>query len=400
MIMDVLFYVTIYAFLFVSVFWLLVFAFKKEEMKRETQSKERPGLTILVPAFNMKDHIKRCLKSLLNQDYPNLRILVVDDGSKDTTLSVVENMASKHENIDYITQENKGKAAALNSGLRHVKTELFGFLDADSHLSKNTLKHMVGNIQGNTVSCIAAIKPYKAKTITSKIQKIEYMITSLTRKLMHFLGAVHYTPAFAIYKTSVIKKLGGFDENNLTEDLEIGLRLQDNGYNIATSLKGFVYTVVPETFKDLMKQRIRWYRGNINNIIKYKHMLLNKRFGHLGLFVLPVQYLLLALSTPILLSGVINAVAKGMQAITNVFLVNFDISYMFSKTHLSLSSNTLFWGLLVFSFLIMMRLSRINIKENVSKLEYVFYIALYPFINVILWITAVLYEVVGAEKKW
>ncbi|MFW6047581.1 MAG: glycosyltransferase, partial [Candidatus Woesearchaeota archaeon] len=208
------------------------------------------------------------------------------------------------------------------------------------------------------------------------------------------------TPAFAIYKTSVIKNLGGFDENNLTEDLEIGLRLQDRGYNIATSLKGFVYTVVPKNFKGLMKQRIRWYRGNINNLINYRHMFFNKKFGHLGLFVLPVQYLLLALSTPILLSGIINSVIKGMQGISNVFLVNFDISYMLSKVHMTISSNIIFWGLLILSFLIMMKISRLNVKEQVSKLEYVLYIALYPFINVILWVAALAHEIVGAEKKW
>src|SRR3989338_4730602 len=117
---EILFYVTMYISLFVSIFWLSV-VFNPDK-KRNARKPPSEPVTIIVPAYNKASTIKKCLISLTNQNYP-LNIIVIDDGSTDNTGKIVKKIAEKHENITYIRKENGGKATALNTGLEHVKTK-------------------------------------------------------------------------------------------------------------------------------------------------------------------------------------------------------------------------------------------------------------------------------------
>lgn len=397
-ILDVLFYATAYATLFVSIFFFTTFftSPKKKNAKRTT-----PSLSIIVPAYNEARHIEKCIYSLEAQNYSGLNIIVVDDGSTDNTGSIVKHMMKKYSNLTYLKKPNSGKAASLNHGLKHVNTELFGFIDADTFLSKNALLNMAGLIHGRTASAIATLKPHEPRNTIERLQKIEYAIASFTRKLLSFIDALYFTPGFALYRTEVIKNLGGFDENNISEDLEIGLRLKSKGYKIENSIEDSAHTVVPTTVRDLFKQRLRWYRGYIYNSRKYYHIFFNRRFGDLGLFVFPLNYFLLALTTPFLLVSIYDSIIYISQRIIDVFIVNFDIRYLLSTLRLNIISPTTFFLVAVMlAFFFMARLSNKNVKEKVSKLDYVVYLILYPFINLLLWVSAFTYEIVRARRKW
>ena len=395
---DILFYATAYVTLFVSVFWFSTYFLSDKKDGRT--GKIRP-LTILIPAYNEEKAIGRCIKSVLAQNYPKLRVIVMDDGSTDKTGDVVKAFAKRNRAIRYIRKKHSGKAASLNEGLSHVRTELFGFIDSDTYLSKGALKNMVRYIDGNTVSVIASIRPHNTRGMVEKMQHIEYLISSFTRKLMSMLNSLYYTPGFAIYRTDVIKRLGGFDEKNLTEDLEIGLRLKSNGYDIANSMEDKAYTNVPETFRGLFHQRMRWYRGNIYNSRKYSNIFFNRKFGDLGIMVLPVQYLLLALIIPFFVLGVYqNAVLVG-QRLIDAYIVGFDFNYLATTGNFNIITPvTFFFVATVLAFAMMIRLSEKKVKESISKLDYIVYIILYPFINLILWLSALVYEVTRAKKEW
>src|SRR3989338_11446200 len=259
MIIDIVFYITMYVSLFMSVFWLIVY-FGRDE--KTTGIKTSEPLTILIPTYNKGHLISKTIESLEKQSYPKLGIIVIDDGSTDSTKSVVGELVKKFRNISYHRKRNTGKASSLNFGLKMVRTPYFGFIDADTYMSKNVLAGMMRHFSGNVACVTAAIKPSSAKNFVEKIQKIEYTISSLTRKLMSRINALYFTPAFAIYRTDVIKNLGGFDENNITEDLEIGLRLKSRNYGIYNSIESVVFTDVPKTFSEFFRQRMRWYRGH------------------------------------------------------------------------------------------------------------------------------------------
>lgn len=397
-IMDVLFYTAAYATLFISIFWFVtLFTAEKKKAVRPAN----PPLSIIVPAYNEENNIEKCIASLENQKYPGLKIIVVDDGSTDGTGSLVKGLARKYGNIKYLKKPNSGKASSLNYGLEHIETKLFGFIDGDTFLSDNALLNMAGFVHGKTASVIATIKPYNPKNRIERMQKIEYMLSSFTRKLMSFIDSLYYTPGFAIYDTRIIKKLGGFDEKNITEDLEIGLRLKSRGYRIENSLEDSAYTVVPKSFRALFRQRLRWYRGYIHNSRKYSHMMLNKQYGDLGMFVLPINYFLLAFIVPFLFVAIYDSIISIAQRIIDVFIVNFDVYYLISTAPGSMvTPSTFFFAVTIIAFFIMIKFSNARIKEKISKIDYIVYIAIYPFLNMMLWVAALAYELAGAKRKW
>jgi cellulose synthase/poly-beta-1,6-N-acetylglucosamine synthase-like glycosyltransferase len=399
MIGEILFYLTAFVMLFVSIFWFITFL--TAEKKKIMNIKKFPQLTIIVPAYNAESKIRQCIGSLISQKYPGLKIIIVDDGSTDRTGKIARAYAKKHRNIKYLKKKNSGKASALNYGLRHVNTELFGFLDSDTYLSENALKNMVGYFGSDVGAVTASIKPERVENTIERLQKVEYLISSFTRKLMSHINSLYYTPAFAIYKTGVIKELGGFDENNLTEDLEIGLRLKKNGYDIENSIEDCAYTEIPNNFKVLFRQRIRWYRGFIYNTKKYSSMLFSRKHGDLGILVLPMQYIILALIIPFLLYSIYDIGTVVFQKAVDLYLTGFDLSYINATSDIIIISPTTFFVLaFVVSFFIMIKLSKDKIGSNISKLDYIVYLIVYPFINVFMWISALAYEIIGAKKKW
>ncbi|MBI2578658.1 MAG: glycosyltransferase family 2 protein [Candidatus Aenigmarchaeota archaeon] len=399
MIDDILFYTTVYVSLFVSVFWLLVFLGNKETKRKSL--KKLPSLSVIIPAHNEEHHLENCVESLIGQDYPGLKIIIVDDGSTDSTAEAGKRLSRKYSFIRYIRKENRGKAAALNTGLSTVNSKFFGFIDADTSLSKNALRNMMAYFSSDAAAVIAVIKPVEPRNFVERIQKIEYMIASFTRKLMSFLNSLYYTPGFALYKTEIVKKLGGFDEDNLTEDLEIGLRLKDNGYRIENTAEDYAYTVVPKTMHDLFDQRMRWYRGHIYNTKKYSHMFFSKKHGDLGIFILPIQYILLAVTSPFLVLGIYDFLLALAKNIIDIKLVGYDFLYFFGTASFNFINPFTFFVVTLFAtFLLILKVSERQIKEKISPFEYALYMIVYPFINLFLWIAAFTQEMLRTKKKW
>jgi cellulose synthase/poly-beta-1,6-N-acetylglucosamine synthase-like glycosyltransferase len=370
----------------------------KSVIKKTPAIKKLPPLSIIIPTFNEQHTIKKCIQSIISQNYPNLKIIIVNDGSTDNTGNIVKQFVNK--NIRYIATENKGKASALNTGLKYVKTKFVGFIDSDTYLSENALKNMVGHLNQKTAGVIATIRPHSANSIMETIQKIEYMVTAFTRKLMAFVDALYFTPAFAIYKTDVIKKIGGFDEGNITEDLEIGLRMNKKGYRIESSMRDFAFTDIPGSFKQFFKQRIRWYRGYIYNSIKYSDMFFNSKFKSLGMFILPVQYITLALTSTLIIYGIFDISFHLINYFSYIFAVNFDFLYSLNQLSFNISLNTILWVMLLSSFLVMLKLSEKTSEEKIGYFDYAVYLITYPFINIFLWVSAFVLELLQVKKKW
>ncbi len=395
---DFLLYSTSFVSLFVSIFWFTVYF--SADKKRTLTAKLRP-MTMIVPVYNEEKTIRACIQSLLKQGYPGLKIIIVDDGSTDSSGRIVKELAKKHRNVKYFRKKNGGKSSALNHGLRRVKTELFGFIDSDTYLASGALRNMVGYFHDNVASVTICIKPASTTNLVQKLQRVEYMVASFTRKLLSYIHSVYYTPGFALYKTDVVKKLGGFDESTLSEDLEIGLRLKSAGYDIENTVEKYAYTEVPGTFKELFNQRMRWYRGYIELTRRYKHMFLNKNFGDLGLMVLPIQYILLALITPFMLYSIYDSLANVIKRLIDVYLVGFDVSYFYNTSVFNfITPTTFFFVAVLAAFFFMLKLSQSNVDEKIGKGTYIAYIVLYPFINTLLWIAAFIYEVLNVKKKW
>lgn len=248
------------------------------------------SLSIVVPCYNEEENIEGTVRALLDSDYKGLKkVIVVDDCSTDRSYDIIKKLSKKYPKVLALkTPKNTGKASgAKNYGAKFVTTELIGFTDADSYPKKDAITKMVGFFNDKNVGAVTArVLVKKRDNFIERLQSIEYKIISFSRKLLGFIGAIYVTPGpLAIYRRSAFNEINGFDEKNMTEDIEITWHLISKKYRVEMSLLSRVYTVAPDNFKAWFRQRVRWNIGGIQTINKYKKTFF--KVGMLGSFILP-----------------------------------------------------------------------------------------------------------------
>lgn len=401
--LDVILFVTYFMLLFLSIFWLLVLFSPDQEQKKKKLS-VFPFFSAIVPAYNEEGSITATLQSLVNLDYPKdkIEIIVVNDGSKDGTKKKVESFIAQHPSntILLLNQENQGKGKAMNNGLAVARGEYFACLDADSFIAPNGLQAMLPIFEQdqNIAAVCPLLKVKKPQNVLQKVQWYEYVVNMFYKFLNAKLDCIHVTPGpFSVYKTKVIKDLGGYDETTITEDLEIAIRLQKHQYKIVQTFDTVVETMVPTTWKKLFRQRIRWYKGSVDNSIKYKNLIFNKKYGDFGIIRMPT----------IILSGIIAIILVGtfFQALMAKLMVTFsylrDINFdlLTLIRHFSLEVNILNWPfsrlfvaatLMGISFFIMIYSYRL-LKERITNhgrtfVSLVTYLFIYGFFITAVWL--------------
>ncbi|MBI4451938.1 glycosyltransferase family 2 protein [Candidatus Woesearchaeota archaeon] len=315
--------------LYFAIFWFLVLL-DKEKKPKTRKLKNYPDVSIVVPAYNEEKNLAPTLNSLVNLDYPKnkLEIIVVNDGSTDNTKSVVRNFISKNKSSDIklIDKQNEGKGAALNDGLRITKGEFFICLDADSVVARDSLKKILPHFTNDEIAVVLPLlKVSKPKNIWEKMQWLEYIVNMFYKKMMSSLNCVHVSPGpFSVYRKKILDRIGGFDEHNLTEDLEVTLRLQSNNYRIVQLLDAEVFTAAPKTFKELYKQRNRWFKGAVLNALKYRHMMFNKKYGDFGIIQMPTIIISGMLAIILFTSAVYYGLKPYVKAFYNSIFIDFD----------------------------------------------------------------------------
>jgi len=248
------------------------------------------SLDIIVPCYNKEKNIGATIQALLDSNYKGLRkIIVVDDCSTDGSSDIIKKFSEEHTKVVMVkTPKNTGNAAgAKNYGVKFSDSELIGFVDGDSFPRKDSIRKMIGFFDNKKIAAVTgAILIKKRNKFIEKLQTIEYKIIVFTRKLLGFVEAVYVTPGpLAIYRKSAFNEAGGFDETNLTEDIEIVWNLISRGYIAGMSNLSKVYTISPDNFKGWFNQRIRWNLGGMQTIRKHQKAFLKK--GMLGNFILP-----------------------------------------------------------------------------------------------------------------
>ena len=287
--LDVLFGVFYFLLLYMSIFLMITLVEEGEVSGRPKSFREWPFVSVIIPAFNESSTISRVIKSVLNLDYPaeKLEVIVVDDGSTDSTSSIAKKLDDKR--IKILKQQRKGKAAALNLGLDHAKGDFIACLDADSYVSQSSLKEMIVNFSSADIAAVTPIMHvYNPKTLLEKIQNIEYLLAVYIKKILSHINSINVTPGpFSVYRADILRSIGKFDENSIVEDQEIAYRIQENNFRIVQSDRGDVYTAAPKNLGDLYRQRKRWYKGSWLTFNKYRRIMMDKRYGDFGFFLMP-----------------------------------------------------------------------------------------------------------------
>jgi cellulose synthase/poly-beta-1,6-N-acetylglucosamine synthase-like glycosyltransferase len=406
----ILMYVLSYFGLFTAIFFLLTL-FENRDNLKNPKPKRYPFVSVIVPAFNEENTIAETLLSLIRLKYPKNKyeVIVVDDGSTDATYDIVQQFIDKHQriqNIRLFKKVNGGKGSALNFGLDRCKGEFVGALDADSFVTKDALLNIIGYFENEKVMAVTpALKVYKPQNIIQKIQTIEYLMGIFLRKIFSFLGAIHVTPGpFTIYRKRFFEMHGKYDQNNLTEDIEIALRIQTHRYIIENSADAIVYTVAPKNFQALLKQRLRWYVGFISNVQEYKH-LFSAKFGNLGIFILPAAFISSFLVIVTMFYWLYKLIADSFQNIINYQSINFDLwkffKWNFDIFYVNFNSIAILALMAFLAGILIIGLAKILSKEK-SKITffYLFYLVFYWFLYGLWWFLAGIYKITGKKIQW
>ncbi|MFH1473271.1 MAG: glycosyltransferase [Candidatus Aenigmatarchaeota archaeon] len=391
--------------IYLSLVWFIVYFNNKDKFLRKPKIKNLPSVTFLVPAFNEEKNIARCLKSLIDIDYPKnkKKIIVINDGSTDRTSEIVK-MFKKFK-VRLIEKKNEGKAVALNYAMKFVNTDLVSCIDADSFVERDFLKKTTGYFKSMKVGAVtSAIKVDRTDTLMEKIQWVEYIISIILRKLFSVLGCQFVVSgAGGIYRTEVLKKVGLFKISSITEDTEIGLRLRSRGYDIENCIDSYVYTSSPKSFKSLFNQRMRWYRGYIENIKEYL-FLINPKYGDLGVFFIPVSIMSISLVVILFLLVVGTTIYDSLYSIFSWSLINNQIiipSLSIDIFQISFLSLLNFLALATSITLIFMGIRLSKVKFIKRKFLYIgLYFLIYPFLLPFLWLSVFILELRKADKKW
>ena len=413
---DVVLFVIYFIVLFLSIFWLMVLVLIKDEKKPEPLN-YLPHFTIIVPAYNEEKAIQKTITSLINLDYPieKKQIIVVNDGSKDKTRILVEEMIEKYPEagITLINQVNGGKANAMNKGLAIATGEFFACLDADSFIESNAIHQMLPYFRKEKVAAVCPLlKVNNPKTLIEKVQWYEYIVNMFYKYLNGKLHSIHVTPGpFSVYRTSIIKELGGYDETTITEDLEIAIRLQKYHYEIVQTFDATVYTNSPIKWRNLFWQRVRWYRGSVDNSLRYKSIIFNKKYGDFGMLRMPTIILsgiLTIIITTFFFKEIITHIYKSLSWL---YAIKFDVmpiitAYQFQIDYLDLPYNKYFIAFIVIAMgLFVMVYSYRIIGDKITNhgktfMSLSFYLLIYSFFLSFVWIYIAFQMVTKGKTRW
>jgi cellulose synthase/poly-beta-1,6-N-acetylglucosamine synthase-like glycosyltransferase len=296
--MDIILDIVNLIFAFVGIYFtflfILLFLSNQKKLLKRPKIKSFPSVSIIIPAHNEEETIAETIENVKKLEYPKKKeIIVVDDESADKTFEI----AKKYRNIKVLRKKRGGKASALNFGIKQAKGEIVVCIDSDSYPEKDALLKTIPFFEKNVAAVTTSVIVKNAKGVLERLQELEYIMVAWSRKLFEYLDAIYVTPGpMSLYRRDVLQKLGGFDEKNLTEDIEIAWRLMKHNYKIKMALDAKVYTHVPKTIKSWWHQRNRWNIGGLQTTAKYFNLFLKKEFGNIGTFLLPFFSLSYALS--------------------------------------------------------------------------------------------------------
>ncbi|RCK73342.1 MAG: Dolichol-phosphate mannosyltransferase [Ignavibacteriae bacterium] len=313
-------------------FGLTVFGFKnyvkslKEKEKIDRNEYQFPTCSILIPAHNEEKVIGKTLEAMMKLNYPKdkLKIIVINDGSTDRTGEITHHYAKLDSRITLYNiakgEGGKGKSRALNIGVKQTDSEIIAIYDADNTPDKNALRYLVVQLLTHK-ELGAAIGKFrtvnKNRNILTKFINIETLsfqsMLQAGRWEMHGIATLPGTNL--VIWSWLIERLNGWDEEALTEDSELSIRIYKEGYKIKFVPYAITYEQEPEKWSVWVRQRIRWVRGNNYVIAKFFKQIpsfKNKRLAFDVLYTLSLYYLFfiaILISDLIFLSGVFNLVS-------------------------------------------------------------------------------------------
>ncbi|MCX4562455.1 glycosyltransferase [Streptomyces umbrinus] len=262
-------------------------------------------VSVLVPAYNEEAGIESTIRSLLASDYPQLQIIVIDDGSTDRTAELAEGVGDPR--VLVVRQPNAGKAAALNTGLAHTSHDIVIMVDADTVFEPDAIHHLVQPLAHPAVGAVSGnTKVGNRRGLLAKWQHLEYCFGfNLDRRMFEVLECMTTVPgAIGAFRRDAILGVGGVSDDTLAEDTDLTMALWRAGWRVLYEESAIAWTEVPTSLRQLWRQRYRWCFGTIQSMWKHRGAVLEMgvagRFGRRGLTYLALNQVALPLLGPVI----------------------------------------------------------------------------------------------------
>ncbi len=378
-----------FLFLSVTVGSSILYQLKRRNwLKNELQGQYYVPVTIIIPAYNEEVTIEDSIRSLLALEYKLYEIIIVDDGSSDHTAEVIckafhmqeikrpiqrkipcQPEKAVYESYDWkvpitlICKQNGGKADALNMGVNAAKYPYFICMDADSVLQHDSLEKIVRPVleESNVVAVGGAVRPCNGTKIENGrvvsyhlpdkiipcMQVLEYDRSFLAARILfdRFNGSIIISGAFGLFKKNIVIDAGGYDASTMGEDMELVVKLHvfcrehNIPYRICYATDAICWTQAPEKLSDLCKQRRRWHIGLFQSMMLHRRMLINPKYGLVGM-ISYLYFLIYELLSPYIeIFGIFSIVLAFLVDLINVpFMILFFFIYVIYSAVLSLTA--------------------------------------------------------------
>jgi len=264
-----------------------------------------PPVAVLVPAYNEETVIVRTVRSVLNSTYPNLHVIVIDDGSSDRTADVARDAYAAEiasGKVIVLSKANGGKAAALNYAVERLTEEFYVGIDADTVIATDAIAKLMPHFEDPLVGAVAGnAKVGNRVNLWTRWQALEYITSqNFERRALNLFNVVTVVPgAIGAWRTGPVKAAGGYPVNTVAEDADLTMSLLEQGLKVVYEDRSLAFTEAPIDAKGLMRQRFRWSFGTLQAV--WKHRAAFVRNKAMGLFALPnivIFQMLLPLVSP------------------------------------------------------------------------------------------------------
>jgi peptidoglycan-N-acetylglucosamine deacetylase len=266
-----------------------------------------PRVAVLIPAYNEEKVIVRTIRSVMMSTYKNIRIIVIDDGSKDNTFEVARaaypaDIASGR--LTVLTKQNAGKAEALNYAIERFDEEIYVGIDADTVIAHDAIARLVPHFANPKIGAVAGnAKVGNRVNLWTRWQALEYITSqNFERRALDLFDVVTVVPgAIGAWRTSAVKTGEGYHPDTVAEDADLTMNLLEQGYSVIYEDQALAFTEAPVNADGLMRQRFRWSFGILQAIFKHRGAFTKHRA--MGLFALPnilIFQILLPLISPLI----------------------------------------------------------------------------------------------------
>ncbi|MFL0196281.1 poly-beta-1,6-N-acetyl-D-glucosamine synthase [Clostridium sp. WILCCON 0269] len=330
---NLILYVSVFIFwypLVMSIVWIIggILFYYRREKKTVGPLNETPMVSILIPCYNEEDTIENTVERLNNLNYPNYEIITINDGSRDKTALILDNLSRKYEKLRVIQlKTNAGKANALYLGLLASKGEFLMGLDADAYLDADALNYMIPHFitphYGERVGATTGNpRVLNRNSLLAKIQLCEFSsIVSMIKRTQRLLGKVMTISGVVVmFRKRALIDCGLWDRDLVTEDIGVTWKLQKRFWDIRYEPRAICWMLVPETIVGLWKQRVRWAQGGLEVMLRHWDIFLDWRYRRLiPVYMEQVLSIFWAIAWSILFIIIIIQVIIGKQPFFPMF---------------------------------------------------------------------------------